>query len=151
MPRVQAFVPEGVIPAVLLPFDSDFAIDEAAYRSHLRDVVAVNGVSAITTNCHSTEVHACSFEEQKRVLGITLEEVGDRVPVVAGVYADGSLEAARIARMAAEDGASALLVFPPWTIAFGGHLRPEIEIEGLRAALEAAGLLGPGEARTAAE
>ncbi len=140
MARVEDFVPRGVIPAVLLPFDADFAIDEAAYRSHLRDVVAVEGVSAITTNCHSTEVHACSFEEQKRVLDITMDEAGDRVPVVAGVCADGSLEAARIARMAAEGGASALLVFPPWTLAFGGYLRPEMAVAHFQAVAEAADL-----------
>jgi 4-hydroxy-tetrahydrodipicolinate synthase len=29
-----------------------------------------------------------------------MDEVGSRIPVVHGVYADGSLEAARIARMA---------------------------------------------------
>ena len=35
------------------------------------------------------------------------------LPIVNGVYADGSLEAARIAKMAEQGGASALLVFPP--------------------------------------
>ena len=33
-----------------------------------------------------------------------MDEVGDRLPIVAGVYADGSLEAARIARMAEAGG-----------------------------------------------
>src|SRR5262249_57272469 len=36
-----------------------------------------------------------------------------------GVWADGSMEAARIARMAAQGGASALLVFPPAPFALG--------------------------------
>src|SRR5581483_7016665 len=43
-----------------------------------------------------------------------------------GVYADGSLEAARIARTAEADGAAALLVFPPQSLAMGGQLRPEM-------------------------
>ena len=47
------------------------------------------------------------------MLEIAQDEVGGRLPIVSGVWADGSLEAARIARMAAEGGASALLVFPP--------------------------------------
>ena len=42
-----------------------------------------------------------------------MDEVGDRIPIVNGIYADGSLEAARLAKAAAEGGASALLVFPP--------------------------------------
>src|SRR5712671_5465591 len=100
MPRHPHYIPHGVIPAVLLPFNDDLAIDEKSFRAHLRDVAAVKGISAITVNAHSTEVASCTFEEQRRVVDITMDQVGKRVPVVHGVYADGSLEAARIARMA---------------------------------------------------
>src|SRR5918996_193075 len=55
-----------------------------------------------------------------------IDEVGDRMPVVNGVYADGSHLAARIARMAERGGASCLLVFPPNSMAMGGQLRPEM-------------------------
>jgi hypothetical protein len=37
-----------VIPAVLLPFETDLAIDEANFRKHPRDVAAVEGLSAVT-------------------------------------------------------------------------------------------------------
>src|SRR5919198_248610 len=113
MPRHASYVPHGVIPAVLLPFFDDLSIDEKSFRSHLRDVAAVQGLSAITLNAHSTEVASCTFDEQRRVLDIAQDEIGAKVPIVNGVWADGSLEAARIARMAADGGASALLVFPP--------------------------------------
>src|SRR4030088_2575831 len=113
MPRHKSYLPHGVIPAVLLPFHDDLSIDDKSFRRHLRDVAAVKGLSAITINAHSTEVASCSFEEQRRVLDIAQSEVGDKLPIVNGVWADGSLEAARIARMAADGGASALLVFPP--------------------------------------
>jgi 4-hydroxy-tetrahydrodipicolinate synthase len=113
MPRHASYVPHGVIPAVLLPFHDDLSIDEASFRSHLRDVAATEGISAITLNAHSTEVASCTFEEQRRVLAIAQDEIGTKLPIINGVWADGSLEAARIAKMAAEGGASALLVFPP--------------------------------------
>ena len=113
MPRHASYVPHGVIPAVLLPFHDDLSIDEASFRSHLRDVAATEGISAITINAHSTEVASCTFEEQKRVLAIAQDEIGAKLPIVNGIWADGSLEAARIARMAADGGASTLLVFPP--------------------------------------
>ena len=119
MPRHAAYVPHGVIPAVLLPFHDDLSIDEKSFRSHLRDVAAVKGISAITINAHSTEVASCTFDEQRRVLDIAQDEVGGRLPIVNGIWADGSLEAARIARMAAEGGASALLVFPPAPFTLG--------------------------------
>ena len=113
MPRHAHYVPHGVIPAVLLPFFDDLSIDEKSFRKHLRDVAATEGISAITINAHSTEVASCSFEEQRRVLAIAQDEIGGRLPLVNGIWADGSLEAARIARTAEEGGASALLVFPP--------------------------------------
>jgi 4-hydroxy-tetrahydrodipicolinate synthase len=113
MPRHASFVPHGVIPAVLLPFHDDLSIDEKSFRAHLRDVGATQGITAITLNAHSTEVASCSFDEQRRVLEIAQDEIGGKLPIVNGLWADGSLEAARIARMAADGGASALLVFPP--------------------------------------
>ena len=119
MPRHARYLPHGVIPAVLLPFDDDLSIDEKGFRSHLRDVAATKGLSAITINAHSTEVASCGFEEQRRVLAIAQEEIGDRLPLVNGVWADGSIEAARIARMAADGGASALLIFPPAPFTLG--------------------------------
>jgi 4-hydroxy-tetrahydrodipicolinate synthase len=119
MPRHAHYIPHGVIPAVLLPFNDDLSIDERSFRSHLRDVTATKGISAITINAHSTEVASCSFEEQRRVLEIAQDEVGGKLPIVNGVWADGSIEAARIARMAAEGGASALLVFPPAPFTLG--------------------------------
>ena len=42
--------------------------------------------------------------------------------------------------MAAAGGASALLVFPPWTLAFGGHLRPEMAVAHFKAVADAADL-----------
>src|SRR5215470_16908296 len=119
MARHKSYIPHGVIPAVLLPFDGELAIDEANFRKHLRDVAATDGISAITINAHSTEVGSCTFDEQKRVLEVAQDEVGARLPLVNGIWADGSLEAARIARMAAAGGASALLVFSPAPFTLG--------------------------------
>jgi 4-hydroxy-tetrahydrodipicolinate synthase len=131
MPRLQDFEPKGVIPACLLPFQDDFEIDEAGFRKHLRDVAAVGGISALIVNAHASEVHACTLEEQERLLALATDEVGDRLPVVNGVYADGSQLAARVAKMAERGGASCLLVFPPNSMAMGGQLRPEMALAHL--------------------
>jgi 4-hydroxy-tetrahydrodipicolinate synthase len=106
-------------PAVLLPFENDLSIDEANFRKHLRDVASVEGLSAITINAHSTEVASCTFDEQQRVLDIAQDEIGARLPLINGIWADGSIEAARLARMAAQSSASALLVFPPCPFTLG--------------------------------
>lgn len=124
----KTFQPKGVIPATLLAFDADLEIDEAESRRHLRDVAAVGGLSAITVNGHASEVHACSFEEQRRILALSLDEIGNLLPLINGVYADGSGEAGKIARMAEAEGASALLCFPPNSMSMGGRLRPEMAV-----------------------
>ncbi|MGQ0654597.1 MAG: dihydrodipicolinate synthase family protein [Betaproteobacteria bacterium] len=67
---------------------------------------------------------SCTFDEQRRVLEISKEEL--ELPIVNGIYADGSLEVARLAKMAHAGGASALLVFPPAVYAFGQ--RPEMAV-----------------------
>src|SRR6185436_9140891 len=131
------YVPAGVIPAVLLPFHEDLSIDEASYRAHLRDVKSVDGISAITVNAHASEVASCSFDEQRRILEISKEELKG-LPIINGVYADGSLEAARIARMAEEGGAAALLVFPPAVYAFGQ--RPEMALAHFKRIADATSL-----------
>lgn len=138
MVRHPAFAPAGVIPAVLLPFHDDFAIDERSFRGHLRHVAAVDGLSAITVNAHSTEVASCTFEEQRRVMDIAADEVADRLPIVHGVWADGSHEAARIARAATAGGASALLVFPPAPFTLGQNA--EMAIAHFRRIAEASDL-----------
>lgn len=120
---------EGVIPATLIAFDEDFQIDEKASREHIRECALTPRISAVTVNGHSSEIHACSFDEQKKILNFSLDEIGDIVPIISGVYADGSIEAAKIAKMSDTNGASALLCFPPQSMSMGGHLRPEMAVE----------------------
>jgi 4-hydroxy-tetrahydrodipicolinate synthase len=116
----------GVIPANLLPFDADLRIDEGNYRRHIRYLVDTEGVSGITTNAHASEVATLTLEEQKQVLNMTLEEVAGKVPVICGVYEDGTYKAAEIARMAEREGADSLLIFPSAVFDYGSQRRPEI-------------------------
>jgi 4-hydroxy-tetrahydrodipicolinate synthase len=117
---------KGVIPANLMAFDSELEIDEENYRRHLRYLLDTPGVAGITTNAHASEVATLTSEEQQRVLEITLDEVAGAVPVVCGVYEDGTSKAARIAKSAERQGADCLLVFPSTVYDFGHQLRPEM-------------------------
>ena len=140
MSHTKEFKLEGVIPATLLAFDKDFQINEKASRKHIKECALTDGISAVTVNGHSSEIHACNFEEQKRILSFSLEEVGDFIPLINGVYADGSIEAAKIAKMSDLTGASALLCFPPQSMAMGGHLRPEMALEHFKRIADATDL-----------
>jgi 4-hydroxy-tetrahydrodipicolinate synthase len=119
MARFRNYVPAGVIPACILPFHDDLSLDLPSFKSHLNDVAKVPSLSAVTINAHSTEVGSCTLDEQRAVMQAAGEAIGDKLPIIHGVYAEGSLEAARIARQAAEGGASALLVFPPGPFTLG--------------------------------
>jgi len=129
----QAFEAKGVIPATLAIFNADLSINSQATAKHLRDVADTPGLSAITVNGHASEIHACSFDEQRQLLAESLAEVGDELPVVNGVYADGTAAAAEIAKMAEAEGASALLAFPPNSMSMGGQLRPEMALAHFKA------------------
>jgi len=69
--QAKHFDPKGVIPAVLMPFDADLAVDERAYRDHLGDVASVEGIAAITINGHAAEVHALTLDEQHQAIVTT--------------------------------------------------------------------------------
>lgn len=120
----------GVIPAALLPLHADLSIDETSWRKHLHDIADVHGVSAITINGHASEVSSCSFDEQERLLELAVEEVGNQIPLVNGIYADNALDAVRLARMAERRQASALLVFPSNVFLLG--TRPEMVLDWYR-------------------
>src|SRR3970040_2208572 len=116
----------GCIPANLLPFTADLQIDVAAYKKHLRWLADTKGVTAIVANGHAAEVSSLSREERKRALALALEEVGAKVPIIAGVYSDGTHEAIELARDAKAAGASGLLVFPPTIFMWGAQVKPDM-------------------------
>jgi 4-hydroxy-tetrahydrodipicolinate synthase len=116
----------GCMPANLLPFRADLEIDEPAYRRHLRWLADTPGVTGIVANGHAAEVSSLTREERKRALVIALDEVAGKVPVVAGVYSDGTREAVELARDARAAGAAGLLVFPPTLFMWGAQLKPDM-------------------------
>ena len=116
----------GCIPANLMPFRADLEIDEPAYRQHLRWLAEAKGVTAIVVNGHAAEVSSLSRDERKRALALALDEVGGKVPLIAGIYSDGSQEAVELARDARAAGAAGLLVFPPTIFMWGAQSKPEM-------------------------
>jgi 4-hydroxy-tetrahydrodipicolinate synthase len=118
----------GIIPANLLPFHADFSIDEPEYRRHLSWLAGVRGVTAITCNGHAAEVSSLTRGERQQALAIAGKEVGGRLPVLAGILAEGTLEAVILAKDARAGGAAGILVFPPALFMGGAQLRPEMVV-----------------------
>lgn len=118
----------GVMPANILPFTADLAIDEPAYRRHLSWLVATRGVTGVVVNGHASEVSSLGHEERRRSLGIALDEVAGRCPVIAGVYSDGTAAAVGLTRDAQAAGAAGILLFPPTLFMWGAQLKPDMVV-----------------------
>jgi 4-hydroxy-tetrahydrodipicolinate synthase len=122
---------EGVMPANLLPFRADLSVDEPAYRRHLRWLADTRGVTGLVVNGHAAEVASLDRDERRRALAVALDEVAGKVPVVAGVYTDGTAEAVRLARDARAEGASGVLLFPPTLFMWGAQAKPDMALRHL--------------------
>jgi 4-hydroxy-tetrahydrodipicolinate synthase len=131
---------EGVMPANLLPFRADLDIDEAAYRRHLRWLADTRGVTGLVVNGHAAEVASLDREERRRALALALDEVAGKVPVVAGVYTDGTAEAVRLARDARAEGAAGILLFPPTLFMWGAQVKPDMVVRHVSDVAEGADL-----------
>ena len=130
----------GVIPANLLPFKADLSIDETAYRRHLSWLANTKGVTGITVNGHAAEVSSLSREERIRALAVAADEIAGRVPLIAGIYADGTQEAVELARDAKAGGAAGILVFPPTLFMWGAQVKPEMVLRHFTAIADAVDL-----------
>jgi len=118
----------GTLPANLLPFTPDLSIDERAYRAHLRWLVDTEGVTGIVANGHAAEVSSLDRQERVRALAIALDEIAGKVPVIAGIYSDGTQEAVALARDARSAGAAGALVFPPTPFMWGAQHKPDMAL-----------------------
>lgn len=136
----QALRFSGVIPANLLPFTPDYAIDADNYRRHLSWLAQVPGVSAMTVNGHAAEVSSLTRQERRQALAMALDEVGSQVSLITGIYTDSTLEAVDLARDAKAEGASGLLIFPPTLFMWGAQLRPEMPFRHFATIAEAVDL-----------
>jgi 4-hydroxy-tetrahydrodipicolinate synthase len=128
----------GLIPATVLPLTADARIDEPSLRRYVSHV-ATAGPKALAINADTGEGPHLWPEERRRVLEIVIDEVGDRVPVIAGLGAQFTEQAAALAREYRDVGAAGLLVFP--ISAYQGEpLDPEVPLRYHAAIAEASGL-----------
>jgi 4-hydroxy-tetrahydrodipicolinate synthase len=89
----------------------DALVDEPALRRYTAHVAAA-GPKALAINADTGEGPHLWPDERRRVLEIVVDEVGDRVPIVAGLGAQFTEQAVKAAREFASIGAAGLLVFP---------------------------------------
>ena len=103
----------GAGTALVTPFTRSGALDEAALRRLVRRQVEAR--IDVLVPCGTTgESVTMTAEEQKRVVSITLEEAGGRVPVLAGAGSNDTATAVERARAMAALGAHGILSVGPY-------------------------------------
>ena len=103
----------GVGTALVTPFTSSGAVDEAAVRRLARR--QVDGGVHFLVPCGTTgEAPTLSPEERRRVVEMVVEEAGGRVPVLAGAGGYDTREVVESARAMREAGADGLLSVTPY-------------------------------------
>ena len=126
MALVDAF--RGILPAMQLPYNDDYSIDEPELRRFVAWLAGHPGVGGLVTNGHTGEVFALSPTERAEATRIVADEVAGKVPVVSGICCESISEAVEHAGMAKDAGASGLLVMPPhYWLRFG--MQPEHVVE----------------------
>jgi 4-hydroxy-tetrahydrodipicolinate synthase len=103
---------KGIFPALVTPFTKDDEIDEVAYRALIRYVLPhVDGVVPVGT---TGEFVYLSEAEKQKGIKIAIDEVGGRVPVVAGTGCPSTRDTVRLTAWAKDAGATAALVVAPF-------------------------------------
>ncbi len=106
--------PHGVVPAIPTPFTADGReVDVDALRRIVRHVVD-GGVHGIMTTGGTGEFPHLSREERRLVQEIVAAEAAGAVTIFAGTSACATWEAIELTRDAAEAGADAAILVPPY-------------------------------------
>jgi 4-hydroxy-tetrahydrodipicolinate synthase len=103
----------GLSVALATPFDTDGRVDGEGVRAHARRM-ADAGVDVLMPCGTTGEGATLSPAEQREVLRLCLDEVGDRVHVVAGAGSNDTAATAALVRAARDEGAHGLLCVTPY-------------------------------------
>lgn len=127
----------GVLPAAVLPFNSQGVIQNEEFIKLILWLTKVEGVTGIVVNGHAGEVTSLSREERKKVVELAVTQIGNKKPIISGIACETLEEAILQAEDAERAGASALLVFPPHTWLIGKEPgAPEAYFSGIASAVD---------------
>ena len=77
MAKVKTF--KTIFPAVSVPLNDDYSINEPEFRAYLRWIKSFygKGIEGLVCNGHTGEITGLTRAERKRVVEICSEECGD--------------------------------------------------------------------------
>lgn len=103
----------GILSASITVFDRSGHVDEGGTRTHLRYLLD-NGVMGLISLAVTGESASLTYDERKRIVDLTLDEVAGRIPVIIGVTSTAIDETLGLARYARDAGAHAVFVITPY-------------------------------------
>lgn len=103
----------GVVPPTITAFNPDESLNRQATAAHARFLVDA-GVHAVFPLGTNGEFPLLGPDDHEQVIESVTDEVGDEVPVIAGVGAPGTTETIRAARNAERAGVDGVVVVTPY-------------------------------------
>jgi len=111
----MGFVPKGIIPATVTPFDNQGNVSKSGFR-RLVDYLLQGKVHGLFVGGSQGEFYALDEEEKRESFEVVVERVDGRVPVYAGTGAITTKETVRLTKMAESIGVDAVSVLTPFFI-----------------------------------
>lgn len=102
---------QGVFPILPTPFHEDESVDHESYANMVRFMAAI-GVSGVTILGVLGEANRLTDDERRSIIETVVDAAGGRIPVVVGTSHSGTRATVALSEMAADRGASALMVTP---------------------------------------
>lgn len=126
---------KGIIPPMITPLRGRDELDVAGLERLIEHILAggVNGLFILGT---TGEGPSLSYRLRRDLIGRVCRQVNHRVPVLVGITDTAFVESVNVARSAAESGADALVVAPPYYLPeaqpelqeYLDHLVPELPL-----------------------
>ncbi|CAN5545401.1 4-hydroxy-tetrahydrodipicolinate synthase [soil metagenome] len=108
----------GTAPAMVTPFDSDGAFDEAAFKRLIDFQIDgggdYGGVEALVVLGTTGENPTVTHDERRRIVEVAIEHTAGRVPVIVGTGTNNTAQSVVFSKEAADAGADGLLVVSPY-------------------------------------
>ena len=106
---------KGIYAANIVPLGSDKSVDTENLIKHVKEISNVEGIRGLLVNGHAGENFTLSADEQIQVLKIIKENIKKESLIISGVNFEDPQKAADIAKEMLDNGANAILIFPPYS------------------------------------
>ena len=98
---------------MITPFDKNLEVDEQRLRNHV-DFLIDGGVDGVCAGSSTGEFSNLTRQEWEQVVEISVDQIGGRIPVLAGTAAMSTAETIERSQYAERLGCDGLLVISPW-------------------------------------